>query len=140
MKQRVLDDARHKRRQLKKDANNYLEEVQDFASIEQDMSDVAVLYQLTVQLLLPTNNVVTMYRAGISQLSQLGFTTDEKGICLVLALLKAYSISMSDGTEPCTFAIKRVGRMLYDMVACRTNKLTISSSFIAMWAYNIRWQ
>ena len=77
-KQEVLERASQQRRaQRKEQAEIYLhfqelDQEDDFASIETDLSDVAALYQLTARLL-PLH----------------GLSPDADGICLLLALLKA---------------------------------------------------
>jgi hypothetical protein len=60
-------------------ANKVTMIAQDFTTIEQDMSDVVALYKLTATILLEESAL----------LSKLGFTADEHGITILLALLKA---------------------------------------------------
>lgn len=68
-------------RQNRRKQHGELEDGQDFASIHTDLSDVAALYQLSAELLFEETAL----------LSKLGFTKDEHGVCIMLALLKSYA-------------------------------------------------
>ena len=87
MKHDALDETRRKREEQR---HKSIEHILDFASIQQDMNDVAALYKITVQLLLTQQR---QDNSKESLLWQMGFSHDEAGLCVVLALLKAYSIT-----------------------------------------------
>ena len=92
MKNHQLDLARRKR----EGERHTTAEMFDFASIQYDMSDVAVLYNVTIQLLLTQSS---QNNSKGSLLSQLGFTKDENGVCVALALLKVYTCSKTIGNS-----------------------------------------
>ena len=92
MKNHQLDLARRKR----EEERHTTAEMFDFASIQHDMSDVAVLYNVTIQLLLTQSS---QNNSKGSLLSQLGFTKDENGVCVALALLKVYTCSKTIGNS-----------------------------------------
>ena len=87
-KQQVLEQARIKRKEHREaEARAYLHykdlnEEEDFASFATDMSDVTTLYNLTATLVMKES----------WYLSKLGFTDDQDGICILLAMLKAYAL------------------------------------------------
>jgi Phytanoyl-CoA dioxygenase (PhyH) len=80
-KQSVLENAR-RARATSDNNGSHVDNAADFATIQSDMSDVVALYGLTAQLLFPSSGFV-------DELSPLGFTEDDQGICVLLALLKA---------------------------------------------------
>jgi hypothetical protein len=105
-KKRTLEQVRQVRhqRQLLEQSKGRRSDVDDeqhddFASIQRDMSDVTALYELTAQLLFSKLHLGGDNGSEESRLSQLGFTEDDKGLCIVLALLKAYSNSITTGNE-----------------------------------------
>jgi hypothetical protein len=61
------------------DYTDWQPEAQDFSSISTDMSDIETLYELTAAILLQES----------THLSRLGFTWNQDGICILLAVLKA---------------------------------------------------
>jgi hypothetical protein len=69
------------------DYTDWQPESQDFSSISTDMSDIRALYELTAEILLQDS----------TQLIQLGFTLNEEGVCILLAVLKAACPEL-DGT------------------------------------------
>jgi Phytanoyl-CoA dioxygenase (PhyH) len=80
-KQRVFENARRTRSQ-------HVENVADFATMQSDMSDAVALYELTAQLMFKNHETT-------DKLSQLGFTENEQGICVLMALLKACADSIA---------------------------------------------
>lgn len=95
-KQAILEASREKRKINRiREADVYLDykpfqEEEDFASISADMSDVGALYALTAKLILEDSIL----------LSKLGFSADQDGILLVMALLKAYAATATSIVTP----------------------------------------
>jgi len=81
-KRQTLRDARTLRHKRKIDAD--LQD--DFTSIETDMSDVTVLYNLAAKILLEESVL----------LKDTGFSKDQNGICVLIAMLKAYASRFSN--------------------------------------------
>jgi hypothetical protein len=95
-KQLILDESRRQRKAARVQENNvYLDyipfqEEEDFATITADMSDVGALYALTAKIILQNSFL----------LSKLGFSTDQDGVMILLALLKAYASTEKSMTTP----------------------------------------
>jgi hypothetical protein len=66
---------------------------EDFSSITEDMSDVGTLYSLTAKILLEESTM----------LSKLGFSVDQEGLCVLLAMLKARAKHASTGSVEITW-------------------------------------
>jgi len=76
-KRQALKEAKDRRKKHRRAADL----LEDFTSIATDMSDVAILYTLVAKMLLEESVL----------LKKLGFSKDQDGICVLLALLKAYA-------------------------------------------------
>lgn len=85
-KKSALESARKARKSRDDEAK------QDFASIQTDMSDVTALYKITAQLLFHEKH----------QISKLGFSMNDQGICTVLSVLKLHATSTSSGSVTCS--------------------------------------
>jgi hypothetical protein len=126
MKRHLLQKTRQERQEQKLTST---EPISDFASMQQDMSDVAALYRLTIQLLITQSNQLN---SNGSLLSQLGFSEDENGIYVALALLKVYSCEQNGILTTVPYAeIEECFTLWWNAAPCSTRFHLISSKCTA---------
>jgi hypothetical protein len=119
----ALLEAKEKRAAARKvetaaylDYSDYLPQ-EDFSSITTDMSDIATLYDLTAEILLNDS----------THLSQLGFTKDQDGLCVLLAALKAVDTSNAAALEEAFTSWWHAGQGRFSLQPGHANKEDRSS-------------